>query len=146
MFTLLEGIENSPESFFRNESPGSQTKRRPHLIFPGGGLFFEGVGDYQLARFKADEANRGKVMDRGLWHYTRHPNYFGDFCVWWGIFLVAAEARPAWTTVIGPLVMSILLLRVSGVALLERTIVKRRPEYAQYIERTSAVFPRRPRG
>ncbi|MEO8696030.1 MAG: DUF1295 domain-containing protein [Acidimicrobiales bacterium] len=109
------------------------------------GVAMESVGDGQLARFKADPRNAGKVMDRGLWRYTRHPNYFGDFCVWWGIFLVAAEARPAWITVIGPLVMSILLLRVSGVALLERTIVKRRPEYAQYIARTSAFFPRRPR-
>jgi steroid 5-alpha reductase family enzyme len=109
------------------------------------GFAMESVGDAQLARFKADPRNEGKVMDRGLWRYTRHPNYFGDFCVWWGIFLVAAEVRPAWLTIVGPLVMSILLLRVSGVALLERTIVKRRPEYAQYIARTSAFFPRRPR-
>jgi steroid 5-alpha reductase family enzyme len=109
------------------------------------GVAMESIGDGQLARFKADPQNAGKVMDRGLWRYTRHPNYFGDFCVWWGIFLVAAEARPAWITVVGPLVMSTLLLRVSGVALLERTIGKRRPEYARYIERTSAFFPRRPR-
>jgi steroid 5-alpha reductase family enzyme len=109
------------------------------------GLFFEATGDFQLARFKADSANRGKVMDRGLWRYTRHPNYFGNFLVWWGIFIVALEARGTWWTIIGPLVMSFLLLRVSGVAMLERTITKRREGYAEYIERTSAFFPRPPR-
>lgn len=109
------------------------------------GLFFESVGDFQLARFKADPANAGKVMDRGLWRYTRHPNYFGDFLVWWGIFLVAL-ARPelAWT-LIGPLVMSVLLLRVSGVALLERNLKRRRPGYEDYIQRTSSFFPMPPR-
>lgn len=109
------------------------------------GLGFETVGDAQLARFKADPANKGQVMDRGLWRYTRHPNYFGDFCVWWGLFLVAAETGPGRWGVIGPLVMSFLLLRVSGVAMLERTIGKRRPGYAEYVARTSAFFPRPPR-
>jgi steroid 5-alpha reductase family enzyme len=109
------------------------------------GLTFEAVGDHQLARFKGDPANKGKVMDRGLWRYTRHPNYFGDFAVWWGIFLVAAETRVGWIGVIGPLVMSFLLLRVSGVALLERGMDERRPGYAAYIERTSAFFPRPPK-
>lgn len=109
------------------------------------GFFFESVGDWQLSRFKADPANKGQVMDSGLWRYTRHPNYFGDFCVWWGIFLVAL-ARPelAWT-VIGPIVMSVLLLRVSGVALLERSIKKRRPGYEEYVRRTSSFFPRPPK-
>ncbi|CAN5893833.1 DUF1295 domain-containing protein [soil metagenome] len=109
------------------------------------GLFFEVVGDAQLARFKADPANEGQVMDRGLWCYTRHPNYFGDFCVWWGIFLVAAETGIGRWGLIGPLVMSLLLLRVSGVAMLERTITKRRPGYEDYVARTSAFFPRPPR-
>ena len=109
------------------------------------GFTMESTGDLQLARFKADARNAGKVMDKGLWRYTRHPNYFGDFCVWWGIFLVAAEARPVWFTIVGPLAMSVLLLRVSGVALLERSIVKRRPDYAAYMTRTSAFFPRPPR-
>ncbi|MCU1496332.1 MAG: hypothetical protein JWM47_285 [Acidimicrobiales bacterium] len=109
------------------------------------GLFFETVGDAQLARFKADETNRGRVMDRGLWRYTRHPNYFGDFCVWWGIFAVAAETGPGRFGVVGPLVMSFLLLRVSGVAMLERTIGQRRPGYDAYVARTSAFFPRPPR-
>jgi steroid 5-alpha reductase family enzyme len=108
------------------------------------GLAFETIGDLQLARFKADPANRGKVMDRGLWRYTRHPNYFGDFCVWWGIWLVAL-ATGAWWTVIGPAIMSVLLIRVSGVALLERSLTQRRPGYADYVARTSAFFPRPPR-
>ncbi|CAN5131012.1 DUF1295 domain-containing protein [soil metagenome] len=109
------------------------------------GLFFEVVGAAQLARFKSDPANEGQVMDRGLWCYTRHPNYFGDFCVWWGIFLVAAETGIGRWGVIGPLVMSLLLVRVSGVAMLERTITKRRPGYEDYVARTSAFLPRPPR-
>ena len=87
----------------------------------GIGLFFEAVGDWQLARFKSDPANAGHVMDRGLWRYTRHPNYFGDFCVWWGVFVIAAVGG-AWWTVLSPLLMSVLLLKVSGVTLLESTI------------------------
>lgn len=108
------------------------------------GLFFETVGDAQLARFKADPDSRGQVMDRGLWRYTRHPNYFGDFCVWWGIYLVALQAG-AWWTLPGPLVMSFLLLRVSGKDRLEKTIGTRRPGYAEYVRRTSGFFPRPPR-
>ena len=104
------------------------------------GLAFEAGGDWQLAQFKADPANAGRVMDRGFWRYTRHPNYFGDFCVWWGLYLVAAGGG-AWWSVIGPVLMSALLLRVSGVTLLEKDIGERRPEYAQYIRRTNAFFP-----
>ncbi|MFK0172401.1 DUF1295 domain-containing protein [Streptomyces sp. NPDC090306] len=111
------------------------------------GLFFEAVGDRQLARFKADPANRGKVMDRGLWRLTRHPNYFGDFCVWWGLFLVACEAGPgpAAVALAAPLVMSFLLIRGSGKALLERHMADR-PGYAEYVARTSGFFPLPPRG
>lgn len=109
------------------------------LVLFGIGLLFEAVGDAQLAAFKADPANKGRVMDRGLWRYTRHPNYFGDFAVWWGLWLLAARIAP-WT-IVSPLIMSTLLLRVSGVALLEKTIVNRRPEYAEYIRKTSAFFP-----
>jgi steroid 5-alpha reductase family enzyme len=109
------------------------------------GLVFEAGGDLQLARFTRDPANAGRVLDRGLWRYTRHPNYFGDFCVWWGIYLVAAETTAGAASVAGPIVMSILLLRVSGVALLERDIAERRPAYAEYARRTSAFFPRPPR-
>lgn len=108
------------------------------------GLIFETVADRQLARFRAVAANRPKVMDRGLWRYSRHPNYFGDFLVWWGIYLVAAAAG-AWWSIIGPAVMTVLLVRVSGVALLERTIGERRPGYADYAARTSAFIPLPPR-
>ena len=104
------------------------------------GLFFEAVGDAQLTRFKADPSNAGRVMDRGLWRYTRHPNYFGDFCVWWGLYLIAAAGGATWTAA-SPLLMSFLLLKVSGVSLLERTITGRRPEYAVYRARTNAFFP-----
>ncbi len=104
------------------------------------GIFFETVGDWQLARFKRDPGNSGMVLNRGLWRYTRHPNYFGDFCAWWGLYLIAA-AGGAWMTVFSPLLMSYLLLKVSGVRLLERTIADRRPDYVAYIARTNAFFP-----
>jgi steroid 5-alpha reductase family enzyme len=110
----------------------------------GIGFYFEAAGDWQLSRFKADPANTGKVMDRGLWRYTRHPNYFGDFCVWWAFYLLAL-ANGAWWSILGPAIMSYLLLRVSGVTLLERHIGKRRPGYADYVRRTSTFLPRRPR-
>lgn len=111
----------------------------------GVGFFFESVGDAQLSRFRADPTNEGRVMDRGLWRYTRHPNYFGDFCVWWGIFLVAAEVPDARFGVIGPIVMSFMLMRVSGVPMLERSLSRRRDGYAAYVDRTSTFFPRPPR-
>jgi steroid 5-alpha reductase family enzyme len=109
------------------------------------GLGFESVGDAQLARFRADPANAGRVMDRGLWRYSRHPNYFGDFCVWWGIFLVALSTRWGIWSIFGPALLTFFLLRVSGVPLLERDIEQRRPGYAAYVARTSAFFPRPPR-
>jgi steroid 5-alpha reductase family enzyme len=108
------------------------------------GFLFEAVGDAQLARFKADPANRGLVMDRGLWRYTRHPNYFGDALLWWGLFLFAA-AVGSWWTAAGPALMTWLLLRVSGVALLEMGLAASRPGYADYVARTSAFLPWPPR-
>lgn len=108
------------------------------------GLAFEGIGDWQLARFKQRPENRGKVFDGGLWHYTRHPNYFGDFLIWWGIYLVAAASGNAWT-IISPLLMSFLLMRVSGVTLLEKSLKTRTEGYADYVNRTSAFFPWPPR-
>jgi steroid 5-alpha reductase family enzyme len=105
-----------------------------------GGMFFEVVGDWQLTRFGSDPSNRGKVLDTGLWRYTRHPNYFGEFCIWWAFYLFAVAAG-GWWTILSPIVMSILLLRVSGVVLLEKTISKRRPGYAEYAVRTNAFFP-----
>ena len=117
----------------------------PGIVLWAVGFAFEAIGDEQLRRFKADPGNRGKVMDRGLWRYTRHPNYFGDFCVWWGLWLIALPAGGTWWTFIGPVVMSALLIRVSGAALLEKDISERRPQYADYIKRTSGFFPWRPR-
>jgi steroid 5-alpha reductase family enzyme len=108
------------------------------------GFIFEAGGDYQLSRFKADKGNRGRVLDSGLWRYTRHPNYFGDFCVWWAYYLFAVAAG-GWWTILSPILMSFLLLKVSGVAMLEKTITERRPEYANYIRRTNAFFPGLPR-
>lgn len=109
------------------------------------GIVCESVGDLQLARFRANPDNRGKVLQTGLWRYTRHPNYFGDFLVWWGLWLIAAETGWGLLTFPGPLLMSILLIRVSGVALLERDIAERRPGYAEYVRRTSGFVPRPPR-
>ncbi|MEO5881357.1 MAG: DUF1295 domain-containing protein [Caldimonas sp.] len=103
------------------------------------GVVFEAVSDQQLATFKGASANTGRVMDRGLWRYTRHPNYFGEFCVWWGLFVMALPLG-VWS-LISPLIMTGLLLKVSGVALLEKDIGERRPAYRSYIERTSAFFP-----
>lgn len=108
------------------------------------GFAFQAVGDAQLAAFRRDPANAGRVLDRGLWRYTRHPNYFGEACMIWGCWLIAAAAGGAWT-VFAPLLMTWLLLKVSGVALLEGDIADRRPDYAAYVARTSAFLPRAPR-
>ncbi len=108
------------------------------------GLGFEAVGDAQLSAFKQDPDSRGQVMDRGLWRYTRHPNYFGDAVVWWGLWLLAVGGGAGWWTAIGPALMTYLLLRVSGVAMLESDIAGRRPGYADYVRRTSAFVPRPP--
>lgn len=108
------------------------------------GIAVEATADAQLARFLARPERRGQVMQQGLWRWSRHPNYFGDFTVWWGLGLLGAAAGAAWTLV-GPAIMSGLLLRVSGVTLLERTIGDRRPGYAEYAARTSAFFPWPPR-
>jgi steroid 5-alpha reductase family enzyme len=109
------------------------------------GMFFECAGDLQLARFRADPANAGRVLDTGLWRYTRHPNYFGDFLVWWGFFAIAAATPGGVYTVVSPILMTILLLRVSGVSLLERALTARKPEYADYVARTPAFIPGPPR-
>jgi steroid 5-alpha reductase family enzyme len=109
------------------------------------GLAVEATADAQLARFLARPGSRGQVMQEGLWRWSRHPNYFGDFVVWWGFGLLGVAAGSPWALV-GPALMSALLLRVSGVTLLERTIGARRPGYAEYAARTSAFFPWPPRG
>ncbi|WP_088311392.1 DUF1295 domain-containing protein [Novosphingobium sp. B 225] len=107
------------------------------------GMVFEAVGDAQLKAFRADPASKGKVLDSGLWRYTRHPNYFGDTCVWWGIWLVAAEAGgwPVLASVIGPLFLTFTLTKWSGKPLLEKGLAKTRPGYADYVARTSGFVP-----
>ena len=108
------------------------------------GVFFEAVGDRQMERFRGNPANKGKVIDSGLWRYTRHPNYFGDACVWWGIFLVAADALPGVITVYAPIIMTLLLTIGSGARILERSMSKREG-WDAYAARTSMFFPRPPR-
>jgi steroid 5-alpha reductase family enzyme len=108
------------------------------------GVFFEGVGDFQLSRFKADPAHKGVVMTEGLWRYTRHPNYFGDACVWWGLFLVAASAWPGVLTFLSPALMTYVLARGTGKKLLEGRMAER-PGFAEYVQRTSGFIPLPPR-
>jgi len=108
------------------------------------GMLFEVVGDNQLARFRAESGTAHRVLATGLWRYTRHPNYFGEFLIWWGYFLFAVAAG-GWWTLLSPMLMTLLLLRVSGVALLERSIGERRPAYADYVRRTNAFFPGPPK-
>jgi steroid 5-alpha reductase family enzyme len=105
------------------------------------GFLFESIGDWQLAVFKAKPENRGKVMSNGVWHYTRHPNYFGDAAQWWGFYLLAASTLVGLWTIYSPVLMTLLLLRVSGVALLEKTLTETRAGYRDYIKTTSAFVP-----
>ncbi|MFB7591068.1 DUF1295 domain-containing protein [Streptomyces sp. NPDC056169] len=115
------------------------------VVLWAAGLAFEAVGDHQLARFKADPAHQGRIMDRGLWSWTRHPNYFGDFLVWWGLYLTACASRQtALLSLVSPLVMSALLIWGSGKRLLEAHMAHR-PGYAAYAARTSGFLPRPPR-
>jgi steroid 5-alpha reductase family enzyme len=108
------------------------------------GFVFEAGGDWQLMQFRADESKKGKVLNTGLWRYSRHPNYFGDAAQWWGFYFMALAAG-AWWTILSPLLMTFLLMRVSGVVMLEHSLKKTKPEYAAYIKRTSAFFPMPPK-
>lgn len=108
------------------------------------GFLFEAVADFQLKRFKADPANRGRVMSAGLWSLSRHPNYFGEALLWWGIGLLALPTG-GWLALAGPALMTFTLMRISGVTLLDRAMVERRPEYAEYMRTTPAFFPGRRR-
>ena len=109
------------------------------------GFGFEAVSDRQLRSFLSDPANEGRVMDRGLWRYSRHPNYFGDSLIWWGIFLVAAATPRGWVTILSPVLMTFFLMKVSGVPMLERALAERREGYRDYMRRTSPFFPWPPR-
>ncbi len=104
------------------------------------GFCFEAGGDYQLAKFKSDPSNKGKVLDTGFWKFTRHPNYFGDSAVWWGYALISVSAG-SYIPVLGSLLMTALIIKVSGVALLEKSLKEQKPEYKEYIEKTSSFFP-----
>jgi steroid 5-alpha reductase family enzyme len=109
------------------------------------GAGMETLADWQLVRFKADPGSRGRVLDVGLWRYSRHPNYFGDAVFWWGVYGVACASPGGWLTLASPVLMTVLLLKVSGVVLLERSLTVSRPGYADYVRRTSAFVPWRPR-
>jgi steroid 5-alpha reductase family enzyme len=106
----------------------------------GIGFVFESVGDYQLKKFKSSPQNRGKILNTGLWHYTRHPNYFGDATIWWGYYLFALS-RGGWWTIYSPIVMSFFLIKVSGVSMLEKTLRQTKPGYEEYIKNTNGFFP-----
>lgn len=123
------------------ETPAPSAPARAGVLVWAVGMFFETVGDYQLHRFRSDPASKGQVLDTGLWRYTRHPNYFGDACVWWGIWLVAVDAWPGVLTVLSPVLMTWLLARGTGKPLLEKDIAERRPGYAEYVRRTSGFVP-----
>lgn len=109
------------------------------------GFFFEAVGDYQLAQFKKDPRHKGQVMDQGLWRYTRHPNYFGDACVWFGIWLVAASSWPGVVTIVSPIAMTIFLTKVTGASLNEKGMRQSKPGYEDYVRRTSGFVPLPPK-
>ncbi len=104
------------------------------------GFVFEAGGDYQLAKFKNNPANKGKILDTGLWRFTRHPNYFGDAAVWWGYGLFCISAGSYWFA-LGSVFMTLLIIKVSGVALLEKTLKSKKPGYAEYVRRTNSFLP-----
>jgi steroid 5-alpha reductase family enzyme len=105
------------------------------------GMFFEAVGDWQLARFKGNPANKGRVMDQGLWAYSRHPNYFGESLLWWGVFLITLSTPAGFWTIVSPVIITLVLLKMTGVPIMEKAIVHTRPGYREYIERTNAFIP-----
>lgn len=140
---LLISIIGLPLLFAQASSPNAHLHWTlpAFLVLFSIGLFFEAVGDWQLSRFKADPANKGRVLNRGLWRYSRHPNYFGDCVVWWSFWIFACGFEGGVWTLPSTVLMTFFLLKVSGVSLLEKTIVDRRPAYREYIEQTPAFFP-----
>ncbi|MFB5618836.1 MAG: DUF1295 domain-containing protein, partial [Candidatus Nitrosomaritimum aestuariumsis] len=129
----------------QNDSPNIGYIEYIAIIIWAIGFLYESIADWQLAKFKSDECNTNKVMDTGLWRNTRHPNYFGETLIWWGFYLYAFSSGP-WWIILSPLIMSWLLLKFSGVVMLEETIVKRRPKYQSYIDKTNVFFPGRVKG
>jgi steroid 5-alpha reductase family enzyme len=117
----------------------------PGLVLVAIGAVFEATGDEQLRRFIANPANRGTTMNRGLWRYTRHPNYFGDSVVWCGFYVVACSSGWGWLTILSPVAMIYLLTSLSGKPMLERKLATTRAGYDQYVATTSSFFPRSPR-
>lgn len=115
------------------------------MIFWGIGFFFEAVGDYQMMQFKKERSDDTQVMNKGLWRYTRHPNYFGDAMQWWGFFFFALAHPSGWMFIFCPLIMTFFLLKVSGVAMLEEGLKDKKPKYSEYIRKTSAFIPMRPK-
>ena len=111
------------------------------IIIWGVGFFFQSVSDWQLAKFKSNFENRGRVMNKGLWAYSRHPNYFGEALMWWGIFLVTAAVSYGWWTIVSPMIITYLLLKVSGIPMTENVIKKSRPGYEEYIKSTNSFIP-----
>ena len=116
----------------------------PGILFIMFGLVWETLADWQLAAFKKNPINKGKVLNHGVWRYSRHPNYFGESCVWWGFYLLALAAG-AWWAFPSAILMTFLLLKVSGVSLLEKDITNRRPEYSNYMQSTNAFIPGKPK-
>jgi len=106
------------------------------------GFYFEAIGDLQLLRFKKDPANKGKLLTTGLWSLTRHPNYFGDIVMWWSLFIFALSADAGWISFYGPLVMTLFIYNISGVKLLEKDLIKKKPDYEEYIKSTPAFVPK----
>jgi steroid 5-alpha reductase family enzyme len=111
----------------------------------GVGFFFEAVADYQLTRFRADPANKGTVLSTGLWKYSRHPNYFGELCVWWGLFLIACDNAFGLLTVIGPILYSFLVINVTGQRTLDKKLAREKPGYVAYMASISGLIPMPPR-
>ncbi|MFC2166335.1 DUF1295 domain-containing protein [Acidobacteriota bacterium] len=110
------------------------------LIIWLNGFFFEAVGDYQLSKFKRQAENKGKIITQGLWRFTRHPNYFGETTMWWGIFLIALSVRNGWTAIVSPMMITFLLLKVSGITMLEKKYIGNK-EFEEYAKKTNAFFP-----
>ena len=133
----VAGTASGPDPLMVNDWIG--------LVFFAVGFYFEVVGDWQLSQFKKDPAMKGKVLNTGLWRYTRHPNYFGDTCLWWGLWLMCLDQPLGLVSIVGPLAMTFLLMRVSGVPMLENRMKKTREGYEDYVKQTSSFFPRPPK-